>query len=277
MSGLDAWWAAGEHQTLAGHRVFVRVVGTDGPWTTYLHGFPTSSYDWAPLLAKETSGRHLTLDFLGFGASAKPKGHRYRLTEQADIVQAAWAAHGIEETRLVSHDYGVSVGQELLARDGGPRITEAAFLNGGLFPHLHRALPKQKLLAGPAGVVLTHLATEKTFTDGLKTVMAIHPSDEELHEHWRAFSRDGGARHAHRLLGYIAERKEHRDRWERALTQTPEVPKRFVWGPEDPVSGKHVLPELARRLPDAPVHVLDGVGHYPQLEATDRVAEALAA
>lgn len=51
-----------------------------------------------------------------------------------------------------------------------------------------------------------------------------------------------------------------------------ELPKRFIWGPEDPVSGAHVLPMIREGLPGAELHVLDGIGHYPQLEATERVA-----
>lgn len=37
----------------------------------------------------------------------------------------------------------------------------------------------------------------------------------------------------------------------------------------------HVLPTIRERMPDAELHVLDGVGHYPQLEATERVAAVL--
>lgn len=272
---LDAWWAGGTREHLCGHLVFVRVEGGDGPWTTWLHGFPTSSYDWWPLLQHaRPPGRHLLVDFLGFGASEKPRNHPYTLVEQADIVEAAWAKHGITETRLVSHDYGVSVAQELLAR-AGVTFPEAAFLNGGLFPHLHRPIRMQKLLAGPLGPLLGRFSNEKTLTDGMRKVMAKPPSAKELHEHWRSISRDDGHRVMPRLLGYIEERRQNEQRWVGALTGTLDVPKRFVWGPEDPVSGAHVLPEIRERVPGAQVHVIDGAGHWPQLEDVPAVAEAL--
>ena len=38
-------------------------------------------------------------------------------------------------------------------------------------------------------------------------------------------------------------------------------------GPNDPVSGAHVLPEIEARLPGATLHVLDGLGHAPHMEA----------
>src|SRR5438105_15957794 len=88
-----------------------------GPAMTLLHGFPSSSHDWAKV-APALAERHALLmpDFLGFGASDKPAEHDYSLHEQADLVEALWAREGIEATVLVVHDYAVSVGQELLAR-----------------------------------------------------------------------------------------------------------------------------------------------------------------
>jgi pimeloyl-ACP methyl ester carboxylesterase len=84
---------------------------------TLLHGFPTSSLDWAGMFDRLSPERRLlALDFLGFGNSDKPKPHRYSLLEQADAVEAAWKHLGYERTALVAHDYGVSVAQELLAR-----------------------------------------------------------------------------------------------------------------------------------------------------------------
>lgn len=277
MTTLDAWWAGGRRLE---NGVFTRADGdADAPTVTWLHGFPTSSWDWSPLLGALGPGRRdVMLDFLGFGASAKPRGHDYRLVEQADLVEAVWRAHGVEEAALVAHDYGVSVAQELLARrrDGRLQValTAVTFLNGGLFPHLHRPIRIQKLMAGPLGPVLARLTSERRFAAALREVMAIDPGDAELHEHWRAFSREHGNRNIHRLLGYIAERRVHEERWVSALVDD-DLPKRFVWGPEDPVSGAHVLPTIRERLPGAEVHVLDGIGHYPQLEATDRVAAVL--
>lgn len=276
MTSLDEWWAGGRRLD---NGVFTRADGdSDAPAVTWLHGFPTSSWDWAPLQQTLGPGRRdVTLDFLGFGASAKPRRYDYRLVEQADLVEAVWRAHGVIETAVVAHDYGVSVAQELLARrrDGtlSVTLTEVTFLNGGLFPHLHRPIRIQKLMAGPFGPVLARLTSERRFRAALREVIAVDPEDAELHEHWRAFSRDHGNRNIHRLLGYIAERRVHETRWVGALVDD-DLPKRFVWGPEDPVSGAHVLPTIRERMPDATVHVLDGIGHYPQLEATERVAAA---
>src|SRR5690349_12938738 len=99
MSGVDRWWAAGEHVplTLAGseRHIFVRRIGS-GAAMTLLHGFPSSSHDWAKVASQLARDHALLLpDFLGFGASDKPREHEYSLHEQADLVQALWAREGI--------------------------------------------------------------------------------------------------------------------------------------------------------------------------------------
>lgn len=274
---LDAWWAGGVRLR---EGVFTRADGpTTAPATTWLHGFPISSWDWSKVQSELGPGRRdISLDFLGFGASAKP-AKRYSILEQADLVEAVWRHWGVTETSIVTHDYGVSVAQELLARraDGAlaTELTAVTFLNGGLIPVLHRPTKVQKLLAGPLGPLLSRLMKESTFVDGYRAVLGTPPSDAELREHWRAMSRDNGQRNVHRILGYIAERRVHGDRWVDALRDT-DLPTTFVWGPEDPVSGAHVLPALRELRPNSPVHVLDGLGHAPHMEAPERVAPWLA-
>jgi pimeloyl-ACP methyl ester carboxylesterase len=179
----------------------------------------------------------------------------------------------------VAHDYGVSVGQELLARrddrDLPVELTAAAFLNGGMIPSLHRPLAIQKLLAHRlTGRVLTRLVTERTFTRGLRRIIARPLADAELHEHWQAFANRRGRDLGHPLLGYIEERVRYASRWEDAIARC-DVPLRFVWGPLDPISGAHMLAELRLRRPDAAFAELAGVGHYPQLEDPDAVAREL--
>jgi pimeloyl-ACP methyl ester carboxylesterase len=246
---------------------------------TWLHGFPISSWDWVKLHgALRSRRRDVTLDFLGFGASAKSKRHRYSIVEQADLVVETWRHHGVRRTAVVAHDYGVSVAQELMARrDEGAldvELTRLVFLNGGLFPALHRPTRIQKALAGRLGPVVARLMNENGFVASYREVLGQPPDDAELREHWRAFSRDHGHHNVHALLGYIAERRLHEDRWVGALIDS-DLPKHFVWGPEDPVSGAHVLPEIEARVPGAQVTVLDGLGHAPHMEAPERVAAVL--
>jgi pimeloyl-ACP methyl ester carboxylesterase len=276
---LDEWVAGGERTRLGGHEIFHRQDGpADGRPVTLLHGFPTSSHDWAPILPAlvESGCRVTSLDLLGFGASAKPVGHDYRIVEQASIVEELWRHLGIDRTAVVAHDYGVSVAQELLHRNPG-RITAAAFLNGGLYPDLHRAIRVQKLLHGSAGAVLQYLATERMYRRSMREILGREVGDDDLHDMWLALTMNNGRRIQHRLLRYIDDRRANALRWQSAL-ENYSGPMLFVWGPVDPVSGAHVLPRLRERLPDARIVVLDedpATGHYPQVENPVAVAAAL--
>ncbi len=277
---LDQWWAAGEQVELVlaemPRRVFVRRVGS-GPSLTMLHGFPSSSHDWtrvAPALAERRS--LLMCDFLGFGASQKPRDHTYSIHEQADLVERLWAREGVSATTIVAHDYALSVAQELLARRGegslGVELKGVHLLNGGLYPELHRPQPTQTALRDPEqGPQVSALITGELFTAGLRPTFA--PDFDAAHcseEIWRAMNRDEGQLILHRLIGYMSDRDEHRDRWVAAIEQT-DVPLAFVWGMLDPISGAHMAERIGERLPDAPLLALAEVSHWPALEAPQRV------
>ncbi|MFE3791146.1 alpha/beta fold hydrolase [Streptomyces goshikiensis] len=276
---LRAWTEGGGFLRIGGHRVFVRRDGpADGAPVTLVHGFPTSSHDWAAVVpALVAAGlRVTTLDLLGFGESDKPRRHRYSVLDQASLVEEVWRHHATGATALVVHDYGVSVGQELLARDPA-RITRVAWLNGGLYPDLHRPVRVQRLLHGPLGPLLAPLTTERRFAATLRAVLARPVHEEDLRDLWAAVSRAGGHRLAPRLLRYIDERRLYAARWASALEGFP-GPALFVWGPADPISGAHVLARIRARLPRAEVVELAGppaVGHYPQLEDPEAVSAAL--
>ncbi|MEU1498901.1 alpha/beta hydrolase [Streptomyces sp. NPDC005732] len=164
----EEWIAGGARRSLPGfgHTVFVRGDGDpDGAPVTLLHGFPSSSQDWAAVVPALVAAGHrvTTMDFLGLGESDKPYPHAYSVLEQADLVEAVWALSAPGTTALVAHDYGVSVAQELLARDP-LRITSMTWLNGGIFPDLHRPTPEQTLLHGPSGPEAARRLEEETFT-----------------------------------------------------------------------------------------------------------------
>jgi pimeloyl-ACP methyl ester carboxylesterase len=286
VADLRQWWAQGQRTELAlggrAREIFVLRMGS-GPQLTLLHGFPSSSHDWAKV-APELATTHslLLLDFLGFGASEKPTDHDYSLHEQADLVEAVWAHAGVSSTAVLAHDYAVSVAQELLARRAegqlGVELRSVHLLNGGLYPDLHRPQPTQSALLDPEqGPKLSALLTEELFIAGLRPTFAeAYDASADSADIWQATSRDGGQRIAHLLIRYMRDRERHGRRWVEALEQT-DVPLSFTWGMLDPVSGAHMAERIRERLPHAPLLALDDVAHWPPLEAPERVASAVLA
>lgn len=284
MTSVEDWWASGQRVDVeldgARRAVFLRRTGS-GPTVTLLHGFPSSSHDWAKV-APALAERHALLmpDFLGFGASEKPTNHDYSLHEQADLVEAVWEMEGVTATAIVAHDYAVSVTQELLARraEGTLAVDLVAIhlLNGGLYPDVHRPQPVQEALLDPEqGPQLSAALTEEALLAALRPTFAEgYDAAADSAAIWRALSRDGGHRILHLLIRYMKDRREHETRWIGALEAT-DVRLAFVWGMLDPVSGAHMAERIRERLPRAPFVALDDVGHWPPLEAPALVAEAL--
>jgi pimeloyl-ACP methyl ester carboxylesterase len=251
------------------------------PTVTFLHGFPSSSFDVAPVAALLDDVCIVALDFPGFGASAKPANEVYSIHGAADAVERVWHHAGVTETVLLAHDYGVSVGQELLARqlDGTSpvEIDAVVWCNGGLYADLHRPTIGQHLLLDPDhGAEVAAALDEAAFADGIRSTWGTRlPLDPAVvHEMWVSMARDGGIRLAHRLLHYVADRREHGDRWIGAL-EAAALPMLFVWGELDPVSGAHVADRLADRRPRGSLRRLANVGHWPPLEAPADVARAV--
>jgi len=273
------WRATGKTALVAGHSIFYRYAGSGPAALLLLHGFPTGSWDWHriwPGLAQRF--RVLAPDFLGLGFSAKPSAHHYSVMEQADIVEDLLRQLGIFEVHVLAHDYGDTVAQELLARyehrqgcdPAGLKILSLCFLNGGLFPETHRARPIQRLLLTPLGPLLGRLYNQRAFARSFRAIFGpdSQPTDEEIGHYWALVSESGGERLLHRLLRYIPERRANRQRWVGAM-QTTRVPLRLVDGAADPVSGAHMAARYRELLPAADVVLLEGIGHYPQMEAPD--------
>jgi pimeloyl-ACP methyl ester carboxylesterase len=175
---------------------------------------------------------------------------------------------------VLAHDYGVTVGQELLAR--GTPIDSIAFLNGGLFPETHRPRLIQRLLASPLGPVAAALTTERAFSRSFAAVFATPPSPDELHAFWLLASKHDGTRALAGLISYIAERRANRERWVGALLKAT-LPVVVINGSLDPVSGAHMVDRLLELRPGTEVVRLPRVGHYPQVEAPAEVLAAYAA
>jgi pimeloyl-ACP methyl ester carboxylesterase len=281
---LADWRASGKSFSYAGQPIFYRDEGR-GPALLLVHGFPTASWDWHviwPLL----SGRFrlIALDLIGFGYSAKPPDYQYSIKDQATLVEALLRALGIERVHLFAHDYGDTVVQELLARHqererrGEERLEllSACLLNGGLFPETHRPRLVQRLLAGPLGPLVGRLTSERRFARSFSALFGARtqPGPTELAALWSLVQGGGGLRIAHKLIGYMAERRRMRERWVGALAETA-VPLLLVAGMADPVSGSHMVARFRQLIPRAQVVTLDEIGHYPQLEAPAEVARAL--
>jgi len=243
---VHAWRAEGGLERIRGRDIFVRRTDGEGPLLLFLHGFPSSSFDWRDTLHALPGRATVTLDFLGFGLSEKPQDVPYSLLEQADVVEEALAGDRARSTVLVAHDMGTSVATELLARDIDGRLSidlKAALLcNGSMILERASLTPGQKLLRSPLGSLATRVSSRRFFLrEFAKLFSKQHPlSREEAQDQWALWHRAGGNRLAHRLISYQDERIRFAARWHGAIAGWPGVLE-LAWGLLDPVATTNVL------------------------------------
>lgn len=278
---IAEWAATGRTIDYRGHRIFTRAEGDPGAEALVLiHGFPTASWDWEALWPGLSQRyRVCTLDMIGFGLSAKPAGYAYSLVDQADLVESFLSGEGIAAYHVLAHDYGDSVAQELLARDREPgirpRVLSVAFLNGGLFPETHRPVLVQRLLLSPLGPLIARRMNRANLAQNMSRIFgsATQPDEALLDDFWRLLTNNDGLAVMHKLIRYMAERRERRARFVGAL-ENARVPLKLIDGAADPVSGEHMAARYRQLVPRADVTLLEGIGHYPQVEAAEAVLAA---
>ena len=279
---LKEWKAAGHYFPYKQYHIFVREEGAGEP-LVLIHGFPTASWDWQQLWPELTQRYHvLALDMLGFGFSDKPRHYPYSILDQANMIEALLQSKKIAQVKIIAHDYGDTVAQELLARfntrqsrgEAGLDITHLCLLNGGLFPEVHRPLLVQKILMSPVGFLVGRLFNRAKLGKNFKNIFGPHtqPTEAELDDFWTLIEGNGGRYVFHLLIRYMAERVQYRERWVGAL-QATKIPLCFINGVADPISGQHMVDRYRELIPHPQVVELDNIGHFPLIEAPQAVLE----
>jgi pimeloyl-ACP methyl ester carboxylesterase len=292
---VAAWRERGMDAEFQGRRIHLFERDGSGPLLLFLHGFPSSSYDWRLLLDLETGHPALAPDFLGFGLSEKPRDHDYTLHWQADLVEELVRRHhetgrsspsAAERPRtngpvfLVAHDMGTSVATELMARDleGSldMELAGALLLNGSMIQGAASPTLGQRILRSAVGPLFSRLSSERFFRQQFGSIFSPdHPlSDEEAEDQWALICAGGGRTLNHKTIRYMEERFRHAERWHGALKNWPK-PLALAWGMLDPVATEAVLDAVLELRPAADPTRFEDLGHYPQIEDPERVAGAL--
>ncbi len=273
---LSNWLTQGSFVQLRGHRVFVRQGGA-GPALMLIHGFPTSSFDWHAIWPQLTARfTVIAPDMLGMGFSDKPQNHVYGLMEQVDLHEALLARLRVQSTYVMAHDLGVSVVQEMLARritaKALPKIEKVILLNGGLCPEAYQPRLIQHILSSPVGHLIGPRLPRSAFERSIRSLFGPQtgPSPQLLDDFWELVTHNQGLAVAHSVGRFYIERLALRDRLVAPLIQ-PIAPIRFINGLADPNSGQHMANAYQTLVPDADIVRLQGIGHWPQIEAPHAV------
>ncbi|HET9120786.1 MAG TPA: alpha/beta hydrolase [Solirubrobacterales bacterium] len=279
---MAEWRERGRDAEFDGRRIHFFERDGDGPLLLFLHGFPSSSFDWRLLLDRSAGHAALAPDFLGFGLSEKPRDHEYTLHWQADMVEDFVGRRDSTTVFIVAHDMGTSVATELMARDLDGELSMelvgCLLLNGSMVQDAASPTLGQRLLRSAVGPLFSRLSSERFFRQQFGSIFSPdHPlSDEEAEDQWALICTGGGRTLAHKTIRYMEERFRHAERWHGALTNWPK-PLGLAWGMLDPVATENVLDAVIELRPAAEVTRFEDLGHYPQIEDPQRVADVLRA
>ena len=280
-SRVKRWQESGAYVEVGGRRIFVvRREGAGLP-IVVVHGYPGSSHDFAGVV-EHVDRPMLLLDLLGYGFSAKPREAAYSLFDQADLVETVVADAGIAECALVGHDMGDTVVAELLRRANAGRlgfaVPSAVLLNGSIFIDLARLTRGQRLGLLARGRALPFSFPTGFLRRNLRESIApgTNLGPAEIDDLVDLIRLERGDRLLTRQIGYIRERRTHQQAWTRALVDHPGRLS-AVWGVLDPIAVPEMPRHLADLRPGTEVVLLDGVGHWPSIEAPERVAAEIVA
>jgi len=277
----EAWEQRGRYLTLAeGHRLFVVQEG-DGPDLVLVHGFPSTSHDFAAALPRLRERFRVTLfDQLGFGLSDKPSEASYSLLDQGRRAGEVAVALGIRGATVVGHDMGLTVAVEMLCRheagELGFAMDALVLTNGSHLVELAQITQVQKdLMTDEGAAAFAATFDAERFAAAFKFVWGdpgrAPDADVRAIAYWMAHR--NGLSIIGKIARYNIERRVHADRWRPILGWT-RVPIRVVWGDRAPIAVLEIGRKLAE-MSGGPLTVLDGVGHYPQMEDPARWAAAV--
>ena len=278
----EEWEARGRRVDVDGDQVFVVALPAAEPSDreplVVVHGFPTSSFDFAHLADRLAARRRVVLvDLLGFGLSDKPD-RRYTMALQADVVAGVLDHLRLRRFALLTHDMGDTVGGELLARtlDGtwDVEVTRRVVTNGSIYIEMAHLTPGQLMLLDLPDEVAAGGPGPELLAASLVATLAPAHAHLDMSGHAALVCRSNGDAVLPRTIRYIEERRANERRFTGAIETHP-APLHVVWGPEDPIAVPAMAEHLVATRTDATLTWIDGAGHYPMVESPEAFLAAV--
>ncbi|MFL5871637.1 MAG: alpha/beta fold hydrolase [Solirubrobacterales bacterium] len=255
---------------LHGHRVAFRY-GGEGPLVLLIHGITGRSGQWEPVVENLAGCRTvLAPDLLGHGESAKPRGD-YSLGAYASGVRDVMVALGHERATVVGHSLGGGIAMQFAYQF--PELCERLVLvsSGGLGREVHPLL-RAATLPG-SELVLPVLTHARVLAAGEAVARAIGllklRAGTDLAEFANGYASLGDAETRTAFISTMravldtgGQRVSALDR----LYLAEVMPTLIVWGSRDPIIPPAHGRTAHEAMPGSRFELLDGLGHFPQLE-----------
>jgi len=269
-----------EEIELHGHRVGFQAAGDGDQLIILLHGITSTAEAWRKVMPR-LAERYTVIapDLIGHGRSAKPRGD-YSLGAYAAGVRDLIAVLGYERGTVVGHSFGGGIAMQFSYLF--PEYVErmALIASGGLGREVHPML-RAAVLPGSEWV-LPLLAREWSVKagDAVRTVagklgLEAGPDLAEFARGYASLTEEGASDafiHTMRsVIDHDGQRVSALDR----LYLADQLPTMIIWGDSDPVIPVEHGRNAHRVVTNSHYVEIEGSGHWPMLDAPDRIVREL--
>src|ERR1700756_4544957 len=263
-----------------GARLAYREAGSaDGEPVVLLHGYPANHRAWRhqiPVLAQ--SHRVVAPDLIGWGESERPRSLAFDYDTEVDRIGRALDALGLDRVNLFGHDYGGFLSLGFVQRNPD-RVLRLAILNsraqGTFVPQWFTAFWLIGILGSTPGLrsLAAQLPLDAINRRGMAALVRNGTVDPDLLENYIGWMADRqGARW---LLHFFADyRVRRRPELDVALPRIG-CPTAVIWGRRDAYLSPAIPEELAKRIPNAELTMIEDAGHFIMEERPAPVTDAL--
>ena len=243
----------------------VEIEGEGAP-VVCLHGLGGSSNNWSPVMRAMRSREVVRIDLPGSGRSAGVPGE-LSIERMATAVIAVCKQLGIGNAAFVGHSMGTIVCQHVATRQ--PALVRSMALFGPLACPPEAARPNIRARAekARAGGTVAMQEIADSIVQGATSVStreALPVAAALVRESLMRQDAQGYARSCEALAAAQS-----------AALEDITVPVLLVTGDEDGVAPPSTVNEMARRLPNARVVVLNRCGHWTTFERPTECAQQL--
>ncbi|WP_028168966.1 MULTISPECIES: alpha/beta fold hydrolase [Bradyrhizobium] len=263
-------WPLPERFTFRGHSIAWGAMG-EGSHAILLHGTPFSSSEWrriGPLLARQR--RVFCFDMLGYGRSDKPNGDVSRGV-QNELFAALYGHWGLQDPDVIAHDFG------------GSTALRAHLLNGLNYRSLVLIDP---VAISPQGSLLVQAAKEhEEVFSGLpsyvhEAILRAYISgavanalrDDEIELYLAPWLGAEGQKAFWRQIAQMDDRYSEEVEWRYGEIRCPVA---ILWGEKDEWIPLEDGRELARRVRNAPFHIVPNAKHLVQEDAPEAIVSTV--
>ncbi|PLR94697.1 alpha/beta hydrolase [Bacillus sp. T33-2] len=255
------------------YQLFCRVAGVGNETVVLMHGIPTNSFIWMPIIQQlATQCRVIAPDLLGYGLSDRVPRAEYEklsLPHQAEYMIKLLDYFGIQKAHFVGHDLGGGIAQ-ILAVKYPERVASFVVTDGVTFSNwpLGRVMALRYPTAPEFEPSPTYI--ERFLRTGTYHQELITP--DLISALVAPYNHPGGAEEL-QTASFALEHHQTQD----IVPELPNIKVKasFIWGQHDPFLPAYWGYRLNETVPNSTFTIIPQAGHFCMIDNPLLVTEEL--